>query len=218
MMFSTGFAPSRHPTTYFESLSTYMVETAKNIENGASSDLDARMDEAIRVISIALKARLPLLICGNGGSHADAQHLASELASRFLIDRPGLPVMALGSNTAILTAWSNDYEFETCFAREVEAYGCAGGVLLGISTSGNSSNVVKACEMAKTLGMRIIALTGRGGGQLAALADVLLDVPNDRTPRVQEIQICLYHYLCARVEAAFAGCVRPPPSSGESLQ
>jgi D-sedoheptulose 7-phosphate isomerase len=181
-----------------------MIETARNIQNGVSSNLDARMDEAIGMISRALSAGLPLLVCGNGGSHADAQHLASELASCFLIDRPALPVIALGSNTATLTAWSNDYEFETCFAREVEAYGSVGGVLLGISTSGSSSNVVKACEMAKSLGMKVIALTGRGGGQLSALADVLLDVPEDRTARVQEIHICLYHYLCARVEVTSA--------------
>lgn len=185
-------------------LSDYMYETAKNIQKGASLRLDASMDQAIAMISTALKARLPLLVCGNGGSHADAQHLSGELASRFLIDRPGLPVIALGANSAILTAWSNDYDFESCFAREVEAYGHAGGVVLGISTSGNSRNVIKAFEMARALQMATVALTGEGGGRMAALADILLDVPDKRTSRVQEIHICLYHYLCARVEVACA--------------
>jgi D-sedoheptulose 7-phosphate isomerase len=193
-----------------------MNETVKNIQHGISADLDARMDKAIAVISAALQARLPLLVCGNGGSHADAQHLAAELASRFLIERPGLPVIALGSNTALSTAWSNDYQFETCFAREVEAYGRLGGVVLGISTSGNSQNVIRAFEMAKALRMTVVALTGKGGGQMARLADILLDVPEDRTPRVQEIHICLYHYLCAKVEAACM--ISSPPGASTSFR
>ena len=186
-------------------LSIYMHETAENLRNGSSADLDARMDRAIALIATALNARLPLLICGNGGSHADAQHIAGELASRFLIDRVGLPAIALGANTATLTAWSNDYEFETCFAREVEAYGRRGGVVLGISTSGNSRNIIRAFEMARALQMNIVALTGEGGGDMARLADILLDVPEKRVPRVQEIHICLYHYLCEKVEAACVG-------------
>jgi D-sedoheptulose 7-phosphate isomerase len=156
------------------------------------------MEEAIMLMTDALKRRVPLLVF-NGGSHADAQHLAGELASYFLFNRPGLPV-ALGSNTSILAAWSNDHEFETCSAREVEAYRREGGVPLG-----NSSNVVEACEMARSVGMKIVALTGGGGGQLAALADILHDVPENRTPRAQKIHVDLYHYLCACVDAAFGG-------------
>jgi D-sedoheptulose 7-phosphate isomerase len=193
--------------------SAYMHEAAGNLQRSASPDLDARMAKAVAVIADALDSRLPLLICGNGGSHADAQHIAGELASRFLIERGGLPAIALGTNTATLTAWSNDYEFESCFAREVEAYGRPGGVVLGISTSGNSRNIIKAFEMARSLKMTVIALTGQGGGRLAQLTDILLDVPETRVPRTQEIHICLYHYLCAEVESVCAR--RVPPNSKE---
>lgn len=102
----------------------------------------------------------------------------------------------------MLTAWSNDYAFETVFARQVEAYGAAGGVLIGLSTSGNSSNIIAAFEAASAAGMTTVAFTGQGGGKLAAAADVLIDVPSRSTPMIQQVHICLYHYLCEQVEAA----------------
>ncbi len=165
-----------------------------------TADLDRRMEEAIAGVATALIARLPVLICGNGGSAADAMHIAGELASRFLIERPGLKAIALGANVATLTAWSNDYAYETVYARQVEAYGEAGGVVWGLSTSGNSKNVVAAFERAKAMKMTTIAMTGEGGGKLAALADVLLDVPSRSTPRIQEVHISMYHYICQCVE------------------
>lgn len=157
---------------------------------------------AVGVVSTALKAGRPVLVCGNGGSMADAQHIAGELTARFRLERPGLPVIALGTNLATLTAWSNDYDYATAFAREVEAYGVDGGVLIGLSTSGNSKNVVAAAEKARSKGMSVIALTGAGGGKLAVLADVLMAAPATDTPRIQEIHIALYHFLCEQVEAA----------------
>lgn len=182
-------------------LSGYLKAAAANLERAATSGLDQTMEAAIEAMSSALAGGRAVLVCGNGGSQADAQHIAGELASRFLRDGKGLPVMALGANSAMLTAWSNDFAYETVFAREVEAYGAPGGVCLGISTSGNSKNVVKALEKARELSMRTIGLTGNGGGRIKEVADILLDVPETSTPRIQEMHICLYHYLCSRVEA-----------------
>lgn len=186
------------------SLSAYLHMVADNQRQAADASLDAAMDQAVSLITAALKARHPVLVCGNGGSMADAQHIAGELVARFRVERAGLPVIALGANTATLTAWSNDYDYPTAFAREVEAYAQPGSVLLAISTSGNSKNVVAAAEKAKALGVPVIALTGAGGGRMAALSDVLLAVPSSDTPRIQEVHIALYHYLCERVETACA--------------
>ena len=104
------------------------------------------------------------------------------------------------SNSAVITAWANDYSYEDIFARQVEAYGKLGGVLLGISTSGNSKNVIKAFEMAKSLNVKTIALTGKGGGALSEISDILIEVPSNHTPRIQEMHIMLYHYICERIE------------------
>jgi D-sedoheptulose 7-phosphate isomerase len=145
-----------------------------------------------------------VLVCGNGGSAADAQHITGELVGRFLRERRALPVICLSSNPAVLTAWSNDYAFDTVFARQVEAYGRAGAAILGISTSGNSRNVIAAFEVAHRLGMQTVALTGEGGGQLAAVSDHLIAVPSRRTPLIQQAHICLYHYICEQVELAFS--------------
>lgn len=158
------------------------------------------MEAAIDAVSRAFGAGKPLLVCGNGGSAADAMHLTGELVGRFLEDRRALRAICLAENPAVLTAWSNDHSFDTVFARQVEAYGEAGGVLLGISTSGTSRNVVAAFEQARGMGMATIALTGEGGGKLAPLADHLLAVPSCRTPLIQQAHLCLYHYLCEQVE------------------
>lgn len=159
-------------------------------------------DAAARCVD-ALRAGRPMLVAGNGGSAADAQHIAGELVGRFLKERRGLNVRALAGDAAVMTAWANDYSYDTVFSRQVEAYGVAGGVLIAISTSGNSRNVLLAAEEARRIGMQVIALTGQGGGKLAALADVLLDVPSRVTPRIQEMHVVLYHHLCETIEAAF---------------
>jgi D-sedoheptulose 7-phosphate isomerase len=127
-------------------------------------------------------------------------HITCELVGRFLEERRALRAICLSENPAVLTAWSNDRSFDTVFARQVEAYGEKDAVLLGISTSGTSRNVVAAFEQARRMRMRTIALTGEGGASLAALADVLLAVPSRRTPLVQQVHLCLYHYLCEQVE------------------
>lgn len=181
-----------------------LLDTSALLAAAADGDLEASADRAIDVIATALRANRALLICGNGGSMADAQHIAGELAARFLKERRGLKAIALGANGAMTTAWSNDYDYTGAFAREVDAYGEAGGVLIALSTSGNSANVVKAAEQARAKGMTVVAMTGQGGGTLAGLSDILLAVPSTSTPRIQEVHIVLYHHICQAVEAACA--------------
>ena len=166
---------------------------------------EAAVEAAVEACSEALGRGLPLLVCGNGGSAADAMHITGELVGRFLKERKALRAICLSDNPSVLTAWSNDYAFETVFSRQVEAYGVPGGAVLGISTSGNSGNVLKAFEAARGLGMATVGLTGEGGGKMAALSDHLLAVPSRSTPLIQQVHICLYHYLCARIEARLAG-------------
>ncbi|WP_341702351.1 SIS domain-containing protein [Ferrovibrio sp.] len=187
------------------SLVQYLEDSAALIAKAATADRAAAVDRAIETIVTALGADLPLLVCGNGGSAADAMHIAGELVGRFLKERRGLNCIALGADSATLTAWANDYDYASVFARQVEAYGRRGGVLLGISTSGNSANVLKAAEAARVKGMTVIGLTGEGGGRLAPFCDILIDVPSRHTPQVQQIHACLYHYICERVEAMLAG-------------
>jgi D-sedoheptulose 7-phosphate isomerase len=142
---------------------------------------------------------------GNGGSAADAQHMAAELVGRYLHERPGLPVMALTVNSSSLTAIANDYSYDAVFARQLEALGSAGDMVIGISTSGNSRNVLLAIEAAKRKGMTSVGLTGQGGGQLKDLADRCICVPSADTPRVQEVHILIGHILCEIVEAELFG-------------
>lgn len=142
-----------------------------------------------------------VLICGNGGSAADSTHMAAELVGRFKSDsRPALPVIALNADTAILTAWSNDMGFENVFARQVEAFGRPGDILIGISTSGRSKNLVRAFETARRMGLRTVALVGKDGGELKTLSDVALVVPSNDTQHIQEIHILVIHMLCELVE------------------
>lgn len=141
-------------------------------------------------------------------------HITGELVGRFLKERNPFKAICLSSNSAVITAWSNDYSYESVFARQVEAYAEAGGVLIGLSTSGNSANVVEAFAVARKLGLSTIALTGDGGGKLAALSDVLLDVLSRSTPHIQQAHICIYHFLCEQVEAkcaAMTGNSAEPP-------
>lgn len=162
------------------------------------------MDAAIAATSDALRAGRPLLVCGNGGSAADAQHIVGEMVGRFLKERRALRAICLSSNPAVLTAWANDYSYDTVFSRQVEAYAEPGGVLLGLSTSGSSKNVVNALQAARDAGMVTIGLTGEGGGAMAPLCDHLFAVPSRSTPAIQQVHLCLYHCYCAGVEAALA--------------
>ncbi len=143
-----------------------------------------------------------VLICGNGGSAADAQHVAAEFVGRFLKERRALPAIALTTDTSILTAIGNDYAFDVIFSRQVEALGQPGDVLVGITTSGNSPDVLRAVEAAKRLGLKTIGLTGMSGGKLAPLADLCICVPSPATPRVQEGHLAIIHAICELVDDA----------------
>ena len=141
-----------------------------------------------------------LLLAGNGGSAADAQHIAAELVCRFMVERPALPAIALTTDSSILTAASNDFGYEYVFARQVAAYGDPGDLFLAISTSGNSPNILRALEAARAGGLTCVGLTGAGGGAMAGLCDHCLRVPSTETPRIQECHITIGHILCAAAE------------------
>ena len=149
-----------------------------------------------------------LMICGNGGSAADAQHLAAEFVNRFLINRAPLPALALTTDTSILTSVGNDFSYDDIFAKQVEALGKSGDILLGISTSGNSPNVVRAVDTAKKLGIRTVALTGGSGGRLAGEAELVLTVPSAKTPHIQEAHLWIEHMLCWLVDERLFGSLR----------
>lgn len=152
--------------------------------------------EAARAVALCMARKGKLLLCGNGGSAADAQHLAAEFVNRFLLDRPPLPAIALTTDTSIITAIGNDYDFELIFSKQVLALGQPGDVLLAISTSGNSTDVLKAIEAARAKNILVIGLTGRDGGAMADLCDILLNVAHPSTPAVQETHIAAGHLLC----------------------
>lgn len=142
------------------------------------------------------------LLAGNGGSAADAQHIAAEFVSRFYFDRPGLPSIALSTDTSILTAIGNDYGYENLFSRQVQAQGKAGDIFFGISTSGKSPNVLKAFEQAKSMGLKTVALTSSKGTDMAKMCDYAIMVPSTITPKIQECHIVIGHAICAGVEDA----------------
>jgi D-sedoheptulose 7-phosphate isomerase len=183
------------------SVAGYLEASIRVLEDAMVVFADDRIDRAIALICGSLRQNRPLLVCGNGGSASDAQHITGELVGRFLKDRRALNAICLAANASVMTAWANDCDYDDIFARQVEAHGASGGVLLVISTSGNSANVVRAAQAAKRLALPVVALTGRGGGELANNCDVLLDVPSDHTPLIQQVHICLYHYICERIEA-----------------
>ncbi|MCJ7704271.1 MAG: D-sedoheptulose 7-phosphate isomerase [Desulfobacterales bacterium] len=160
----------------------------------------SRLLDVIKLISHCFEAGNKLFFFGNGGSAADAQHLAAEFVNRYIMDRPPLPAIALTTDTSILTSISNDFSFSEVFAKQLKALGKEGDVALGISTSGTSPNIIKAFEVAKEMGMKTIALTGNDGGSLVKIADVSLVVPSSSTPRIQEVHILIGHILCELVE------------------
>ena len=170
----------------------------------ADEALLAQVLAVARVMETALRTGNKVMFAGNGGSAAGAQHLAAEFVARFEFDRPGLPALALNTDTSMLTAIGNDYGYEHVFARQVQANGRAGDVLVGISTSGNSKNVIQAVEAARALGITTVALCG-AGGVLPSLCDHALRMPSTHTPRIQENHILIGHVLCGMVEAAIWG-------------
>ena len=160
-----------------------------------------QIGQAADMIIKAYRSGKKTLLAGNGGSAADAQHIAGEFVSKFYFDRPGIPSIALTTDTSILTAIGNDYGFERLFARQVEAQGVEGDVFIGISTSGNSKNIVAALRAGKEKGIHTIGLTGSKPCEMDGLCDITLKVPSDQTPRIQESHIMIGHILCGLVEA-----------------
>ena len=161
-----------------------------------------------RVMCDALLADGKILSCGNGGSAADSQHFSSELLNRFEMERPGLPAMALTTDASTVTSISNDYSYEEIFSKQVRALGKPGDVLLGISTSGNSENVIRAIDAAHERGMKVVALSGRDGGRMAdmfAEGDVEIRVPATRTARIQEVHLLVIHCLCDLIDTTLLG-------------
>ena len=159
------------------------------------------INEVVALIVRGYQHGNKVMLAGNGGSAADAQHLAGELVSRFYFDRPGLAAMALTTDTSILTAIGNDYGFGKIFSRQVQANGKKGDVFIGISTSGKSENIIAALEESRTMGIYTVGLTGASGGTMADYCDICIKVPSDETPRIQEAHILIGHVICAGVEA-----------------
>ena len=167
----------------------------------ADENLLKNIETATSLIIAAFQNHGKVLFCGNGGSAADAQHLAAEFSGRFYYDRDPLDAEALHVNTSYLTAVANDYSYNEVYSRLVKAKGSAGDVLVALSTSGNSQNILKAMETARMIGMKTIGFTGDSGGKMKALSDILINVPSDDTPRIQESHITIGHIVCELVEA-----------------
>ena len=161
--------------------------------------------EAGRITALAMKAGRKLMVCGNGGSAADSQHLVAEFVSRLTVDRPALRAVALTTDTSILTAIGNDYSYDNVFERQVEALGIAGDVLMAISTSGNSKNCVKALKLARSMGIHTVSYTGNGGGAMKELSDINVIVPSKITMNIQESHLALEHIFCMVVERCYFG-------------
>jgi len=168
-------------------------------------ELLAKIEQSINLIVKILQNGNKVLFCGNGGSAADAQHLAAELSGRFYFDRLPLAAEALHCNTSYLTAVANDYGYDEVYARIIKGSGKSGDLLVGLSTSGNSPNIIKAFEVAKNMEMSVIAFTGATGGLMKEWADILLNVPSTDTPRIQEAHITIGHIICEQVEQQIFG-------------
>jgi D-sedoheptulose 7-phosphate isomerase len=183
-------------------------EDSAQTKQESAEMLAAPVAAAIELMTQCLLADCKILACGNGGSAADAQHFAAELVGRFEAERQELAGIALTTDSSILTAVGNDYAFNQIFSRQVRALGRSGDVLLAISTSGNSGNIIEAIKAAQTNGMRIVALTGRGGGAIGEMlkeGDVHLCVPAQRTARIQEVHLLMIHCLCDGIDALLLG-------------
>ena len=181
------------------------------------SELEAHKDTIQKVIEVltddienacqmaveTLKAGNKIMLCGNGGSAADAQHIAAELSGRYKKERKGVAGLALTTDTSALTAIANDYAFENVFARQVEALAKKGDLIIGISTSGNSDNVIRAFQKGKEMGCKTIGLTGKGGGKFNGQCDLNVIVPSDDTPRIQEMHILIGHIICQAIDDVF---------------
>lgn len=183
-----------------EIVSKSFKDSVKAKEKFLTKKNSALVVQAAEAIVEAFKAGGKLLVAGNGGSAADAQHLAAEFVNRFEIERPPLPALALTTDSSNITSIGNDYSFDQIFSKQVRALGRENDIFLAISTSGNSANITRAAEVAKSMSIKVIALTGKGGGELAKKADILLNVDSKVTARIQEVHITVCHILCELVD------------------
>lgn len=188
---------------YIKEQITASYETKQKIL--ANEALVASIEEVAKMCVALYREDKKTLLAGNGGSAADAQHIAAELVGRYGFDRPSIASIALTTDTSNLTAIGNDYGYDKVFSRQLEGLGSPGDLFIGISTSGNSQNVINAFESAKTKGITTVALVGRDGGKMAEMADVSLIVPSDATPRIQESHILIGHILCDIIEKELFG-------------
>ncbi|MCZ4279181.1 D-sedoheptulose 7-phosphate isomerase [Kiloniella laminariae] len=180
------------------SFESYCQTVARNFE--ALGALEGVMVQAADIWVEALKNGNKIIFCGNGGSAADSQHLAAELVGRYILERESLPSIALTVDSSALTAIANDYGYEQVFARQLSGLGKAGDVFVGITTSGNSGNILAAVKVARKMGIKVMGFTGKGGGQLAEECDLCIKVPSDTTNHIQEMHIAVGHYLCGVTE------------------
>ena len=187
------------PRTYLEDIRAELEESLKIKQRGIDEQIFVIQEILIALLQ-ALSAGNKVILFGNGGSAADSQHIAGELVSKFRRERKALPAIALTTDTSILTSIANDFGFEHVFARQVEALGAPGDIALGISTSGNSPNVIHALRVARELGLVTIGFTGEDGGELKDAVDICFRVPSDSTPRIQEMHITVAHTLCELIE------------------
>jgi D-sedoheptulose 7-phosphate isomerase len=172
------------------------IDVVRRVEEQLADSIAA----AVKMLLDALRNGKKILLMGNGGSAADAQHFAAEMVGRFLLERKALPAIALTTDTSILTALGNDYGFDDVFKRQVEALAKPGDVLIGISTSGNSVNVKRAIETGKNMGAKTLGLLGCGGGDIASMVDLQLTIPSSETPRIQETHLLIIHIICDLIE------------------
>lgn len=177
------------------------IDTKQQVLN--NEELLKTMEKVVDVIVSAFRNGHRVYFCGNGGSAADAQHLAAEFSGRFYTNRKALPAEALHCNTSYLTAVANDYSYDVVYARLIDGIGQAGDVLIGLSTSGNSANIIKAFEIAKEKNIVTVGFTGISGGQMKALSDYLINIPSSDTPRIQESHIMAGHIICQLVEEKY---------------
>jgi D-sedoheptulose 7-phosphate isomerase len=208
LSFFRGFSEAlltgwRRKYTIFDAMEKLILKRFKESSEVKTRFLKENLSGLLNLIqgvSRVFEAGNKLFFFGNGGSAADAQHLAAEFVNRYIIDRPPLPAIALTTDASILTSISNDVSFDEIFAKQIRALGRAGDMAIGISTTGNSPNVVKAFDVAKEMGLKTVALTGNDGGKLAKIADISLIVTSTSTPRIQETHILIGHILCEMVE------------------